>query len=109
MKTSKWHKILAFWLLGVFFLNATPREFIHLFANHEDTQDQDHADGLVFSKVHQHCGFLNIGVPPYEATRFEYIPLVVSIDWHYLSAPLQPCAEVVSSFNDLRGPPNSSI
>ncbi len=104
VKTCRLHKILAFWLLGVFVLNITPREFIHLFTAHEDTPDTV-AVGLTFSTQHQHCGFLNIGVPPYEAAVFQYPPLVVAIDWHFMVMPLLPYAGAIPAFTALRGPP----
>ncbi|PUZ27556.1 hypothetical protein GA0116948_103160 [Chitinophaga costaii] len=104
MKTCRLHKILAIWLLGVFVINITPREFIHLFSGHEDTHDIV-TEGLAFSPQHQHCGFLNIGVPPYEAAVFQYYPLVVAIDWQFMVTPLLPYAGVAPVFIALRGPP----
>lgn len=105
MKRHWIHKVLAIILLGVFALNTTPREFLHQFAPHEDTQDQHHHDGLVFSVKHKHCEFLQIGVEPYEQITSHYYAAVQSVEWVY-ALPYIPAVEKPRyTHASLRAPP----
>jgi hypothetical protein len=63
------YKIGAIFLLGVFCLYITPRDFVHHFIGHEDTIDEQcsaiSTDGPVFSAQHQHCEWLHWAVEAY--------------------------------------------
>ncbi len=99
---------MAIWLLGVFMINITPREFVHLFADHEDTHDTV-VKGLAFSAEHKHCSFLNIGVPPYEIVGFSYCPVIVSVAWDNSIVPLVQYHYSLPSIAFLRGPPSTVL
>ncbi|WP_143080866.1 hypothetical protein [Chitinophaga rupis] len=105
MRKQWLHKIFAIILLGVFALHTTPREFIHLFAPHEDTIDDCGYKGNAFSIQHKHCEFLQIGVEPYEQITFHYEAPSQSVTWVY-TLPHIPAA-VRQRFADasLRAPP----
>ncbi|UCJ07502.1 hypothetical protein KTO58_28235 [Chitinophaga pendula] len=109
MAKRELHKILAIILLGVFMLHTTPREFLHLFAGHQDTIDQidaSHApDGLTISTAHQHCGFLQIGIEPYEHIRSVYTSPVQQIVWTYLQPFIPVCTITPHHAAGLRAPP----
>ncbi|KAA2240666.1 hypothetical protein F0L74_31465 [Chitinophaga agrisoli] len=108
MKRQWLHKILSIILLGVFALQITPREFIHLLAPHQDTVDkEDHGSHTspVFSVKHKHCDFLQIGVPPYEQITSEYIAPTQPVIWVY-TLPYIPVAAISCVTNAaLRAPP----
>ncbi|MFY0252454.1 hypothetical protein ACDQ55_00720 [Chitinophaga sp. 30R24] len=83
------HKILAIILLGVFMMDTFPREFIHDFAGHHDTVDTPHhQDGPAFSVHHRHCGFLQIGIEPYEPFVTYYIAPVQQVIWIFSPLPI---------------------
>ncbi|MBC9930884.1 hypothetical protein [Chitinophaga qingshengii] len=101
-------KILAVILLGVFTLNTVPREFIHLFAGHHDTQDL-HAPvgGVTVSEEHRHCDFLQIGVEPFEQYTTTFISPVRPLIWVFQLLDLPETSYV--PYRDLspRAPPSA--
>ncbi|HEY0610458.1 MAG TPA: hypothetical protein VGD35_12395 [Chitinophaga sp.] len=114
MKKHWIHKVLAIILLGVFALHTTPREFLHQFASHRDTKDQDqHScadfDGLAFSVKHKHCEFLQIAVEPYEQANAYYPTAARSIQWIYALPYVPTVAKISHADASLRAPPSSLI
>ncbi|WP_143059105.1 hypothetical protein [Chitinophaga arvensicola] len=100
------HKILAIILLGVFAINTIPREFIHEFAGHHDTDDViHHHDGLTFSEHHQHCDFLQIGIEPYDLVVTTYIAPVQPVIWVFLPLTLPETSHVAYFNLTPRAPP----
>ncbi|WP_349316391.1 hypothetical protein [Chitinophaga sp. MM2321] len=99
-------KILAVILLGVFTLNTVPREFIHEFVGHHDTQDQHSPiGGTTISDHHRHCDFLQITIEPYDQYTTYYIAPVQQVIWVFSPRPLP---EITHTFHrDLspRAPP----
>ncbi|WP_160711366.1 hypothetical protein [Chitinophaga solisilvae] len=99
-------RIVAVILLGVFTLNTVPREFIHLFAGHEDTQDQHWTHpGATVSGEHRHCDFLQIANAPYEQQTNTYFSPVRKLIWIF--NPLELPETTHSPYCDLspRAPP----
>jgi hypothetical protein len=60
------HIILAGWLAVTFLFGMTPKEFVHLFADHHDTVHCHTGEGLAFESEHHHCDFLCFTLPPFE-------------------------------------------
>jgi hypothetical protein len=52
-------RILVVWFSFLLFLGNTPMDFVHLFANHQDTVHRGHK-GLVIEKKHHHCAYLSL-------------------------------------------------
>lgn len=99
-------KVLAVILLGVFTINTIPREFIHVFAGHHDTEDQPCAAGdLTISEHHRHCDFLQLGVEPYEQYITDYVSPVRRVIWVF--NPLELPETTYTPYRDLspRAPP----
>ncbi|MGN7820173.1 hypothetical protein ACTJJB_08580 [Chitinophaga sp. 22536] len=100
-------KILAVILLGVFTLNTVPREFIHLFAGHHDTQDvHTPVGGTVFSEQHRHCDFLQIGVEPFDQYTTDFISPVRPVIWVFQPRPLPETSYVTYRHLSPRAPPS---
>jgi hypothetical protein len=58
------HIVLSLWLAIILIFGTTPKEFIHLFANHEDTVHvHEHTDGFSIEQQHHHCDFLDDALP----------------------------------------------
>jgi len=74
------YQIGAIFLLGVFCLYTTPRDFVHQFAGHEDTIDEQcsplQTDGLMLSVQHQHCEWLHWAVEAYMEPHAVCLPSV---------------------------------
>ncbi|RYD55211.1 MAG: hypothetical protein EOP56_16830 [Sphingobacteriales bacterium] len=51
--------VLSVWLGILLLFGSTPKEFIHLFADHTDTVHTYHGDGLCIEPEHHHCDFLS--------------------------------------------------
>lgn len=59
-------------LLLVF--GGVSKEYLHLFADHEDTVDCNHdREGLHFENEHHHCDFLSFTLPPYVHDAAVYV------------------------------------
>jgi hypothetical protein len=73
VKRSLLHIVLAPALAVLLFFAATPKDFLHEFAGHEDTVHSQHDDdgSLGFSNKHHHCSFLTLLAMPFEASTFE--------------------------------------
>jgi hypothetical protein len=94
-------------LLGVFTINTIPREFIHTFAGHHDTEDAIHYhDGLTISTEHRHCDFLQIGVEPYEVFVTSYIAPALKVSWVFYPLPLTALAGATYYNLSPRAPPH---
>ncbi|MCB0699530.1 MAG: hypothetical protein H6551_06880 [Chitinophagales bacterium] len=60
------HSVLSFVLAVLLIFGSASKEFIHLFASHEDTVHiHDAHDGLSFENEHHHCTFLSFALPPF--------------------------------------------
>ena len=58
------HITLSLWLAIILLFGNTPKEFIHLFANHTDTvHSRFEKNGLVIEPEHHHCTFLSYALP----------------------------------------------
>ncbi|MCW3463178.1 hypothetical protein [Chitinophaga nivalis] len=100
------HKVVAIILLGVFSINTIPREFIHHFAGHSDTEDERViTHGITISEQHRHCDFLQIGVEPYTQFSADYFAPVRKISWIFY--PPAILAATLAVYHDLspRAPP----
>ncbi len=66
------HSGIAIALSLVLFLGTTPKEYIHLFADHVDTEHHhcDH-EGPAYETEHHHCSFLSFTLSPFERTSYE--------------------------------------
>ncbi|WP_298731739.1 hypothetical protein [uncultured Chitinophaga sp.] len=112
MKKHWIHKVLAIILLGVFALHTTPREFLHLFAPHQDTVDPHSctsSDGLAFSVKHQHCEFLQIAIEPYEQANVYHAPVARSVRWIYAQPYIPEVVKISHADASLRAPPSLFI
>jgi hypothetical protein len=65
MKNFRRHISLI--LLAAFSLFLAPKELLHEFANHHDTEDKVCTDACThhLSKPHQHCEILQLVTPPF--------------------------------------------
>ena len=71
-------KITAWFLLVSFLFAIAPREFIHSFANHEDTCDHSY-DGRQLSTQHIHCESLQLSLPAFKDAEQFSLPSSVSM------------------------------
>ncbi|WP_276133990.1 hypothetical protein [Polluticoccus soli] len=102
------HIALSIWLAILLVFGGTPKEFVHLFANHKDTVhcNQLRTDGLVIEDQHHHCSFLSFTLAPfvndvqvfYFSGDKEAFPKQVAAAVQHLTS-----REVITSL--LRGPP----
>lgn len=53
-------RILSFILLSVFLFYITPKELLHAFTHHTDTQHEPVKSGLQISNEHHHCELLKL-------------------------------------------------
>ncbi len=107
------HSINAIFLLGVFCLYITPRDYVHHFAGHEDTIDEVvaaayHApSGPEFSPAHRHCEWLNWVVDAYLPGHQTHLP-AIAISY---ANPVQGLPAYIHSspayFFSLRAPPHA--
>ena len=99
--------ILAVWFAVLLFIGNTPMDFVHRFADHNDTvhRHSEHK-GPLFEKKHHHCAFLyhsitsfvnDYSVPVILFTSSVYFLRHTAIAQNYM----QHCIVAVS----LRGPP----
>lgn len=109
---KRMQKIGAIILLGVFCIYITPRDYLHHFAGHHDTQDEDHrtipTGDLSLSTVHKHCEWLHWTVEAYVDAPVIGLPSIPHIykvltqelpAYHYTYPPY---------FFSLRAPPHAS-
>lgn len=99
-------------LLGVLLVfSTTPKEYIHLFAGHEDTVHHPHDDDVTHvDPEHHHCQFLELSVPPFvnnDVTVF--IPYKAVVYPHYSVLFEEAIVEQTVSVRYLRGPPEVLI
>ncbi len=70
---------LSVFMAFILLLGGTAKEYIHLFADHEETVHIhiDGYDGLSFESEHHHCSFLSFTLPPFlkDASSFD-VPVV---------------------------------
>ncbi|MBL7684233.1 MAG: hypothetical protein JNK00_12810 [Flavipsychrobacter sp.] len=58
------HIILTAWLAILLLFGSTSKEYIHIFADHQDTVHSHlEKDGLVIEPEHHHCSFLSYALP----------------------------------------------
>lgn len=93
-------------LLGVFAFNTTPREFIHQFVSHTDTDEtRIPHEGIAFSAKHQHCDFLQIEPEPYVKAGFFYSAFVQHVLWRYATPFMPVTKHMAYRAVSLRAPP----
>lgn len=100
-------KVIAYFLLLVISLVVVPKELIHSFTEHNDTEDRLHfPDAPISIDVeHTHCDFLKINVPLY-CFEFDFTQEILPNS--YFSFTAYKTQSIVSScvLNlCLRGPP----
>ena len=100
---------LSVWMAVLLVFGGAPKEFIHLFADHEDTHcTAHHVDGLVIEPEHHHCDFLQFSLASF--INDVYIPVFRKAPVEHIihnepfSCQLFARAEPV---HFLRGPPAS--
>lgn len=95
------------WLSFLLLMGNTPMEFIHLFADHNDTVHEVHK-GLVIEKKHKHCAFLSLTI---DAFINDYrLPVITTIFPEYFATSIRFSARYLfrAIYNNyLRGPPFS--
>ncbi len=92
--TVRLKKLLAFFLLFVISMVIVPKELIHHWVDHTDTEDVHNFPDAPFSieHEHEHCEFLKINVPLYHdlnghvvaAVPFFLSPIVNLIRQHQM-------------------------
>jgi hypothetical protein len=86
---------------------GTAKEFIHLFAAHEDTIHHHYeGEGLVIENEHHHCTFLSFSLQPFDTYQVVLIPQLR--DEHFTSYHFSVVADLSehsSLIPSLRGPP----
>lgn len=103
-------QISVFFLLGVFSIYLTPREYLHHFTGHEDTVDEPacsavYAYGPVVSSAHQHCDWLHCAMElflPEHSVRLASVPFTYA---ELPSAQPVPVPAAPVPFCSLRAPP----
>lgn len=100
-------KFIAYFLLLVISLVVVPKELIHSFTEHSDTEDSIHFPNAPISVdvEHTHCDFLNINVPLY-CFEFDFTQEILPTSYFNFNA--YKTQSLVSScvLNlSLRGPP----
>jgi hypothetical protein len=69
LKNRKPYIIPSLLLAVLLLFGNAPKEFVHLFANHQDTVHTHHNDGdLSFEPEHHHCEFLSYALPLFLAS-----------------------------------------
>lgn len=95
-------------LLGVLLvLSTTPKEYIHLFADHQDTVHHEHDDDVThFDPEHHHCQFLEFSLPAFISNDVAvYVPYHTPDYPHYYTSLEEHLIEKIVSVRYLRGPP----
>lgn len=60
------HAVFCCWLALLLLFGATPKEFFHQFAAHQDTQEcWQPREGIYFEQPHHHCDFLSFHLLPF--------------------------------------------
>jgi hypothetical protein len=106
VKKTLLQKILSVALMLVFFYSTTPRDFLHLLADHKDTMDLVYNGTAQLSGQHIHCGFLHIDIAPFLAagnTVFTYSDTFFR-ELRYTISVIHPIT--VFHFFSLRAPPS---
>lgn len=96
-------------LVSLLLLNGTAHEFVHSFAGHEDTIDcstGSHSDHHAsFEREHHHCDFLDLAVPVFTTTSFNFQLLTVLQHPGHFIVPEYSCFSRDIVHTALRGPP----
>lgn len=95
-------------LLGVLLVfSTTPKEYIHLFADHHDTVHHAHDDDVTHvDPEHHHCQFLELSLPPFISNDVAiYVPYHAPEYNQFYTSLEEVLIEKVVSVRNLRGPP----
>lgn len=103
-------QISVFFLLGVFAIYTTPREYLHHFSGHEDTVDEPacsvlYTHGPAISTEHTHCDWLHSAMEmflPEHTVRLAAVPFVYA---ELSSAQPVPVPVAPVPYCSLRAPP----
>lgn len=97
--------VAVVWLSFLLLLGNTPMEFIHLFADHDDTVHSHHS-GLVIEKKHHHCAYLSLTLTSF-INDYHYPVIFYPVVSHTASYAAITVGFVQRSIIDatLRGPP----
>ena len=103
----KFNKYLALFLLAISSLFVLPKEIVHEFCDHHDTEDVAYAinHDISISAEHQHCEVLQIFYQPYSAFVVEYDFTTIVQDAILNTFYHPDLSSVVFSSPDIRGPP----
>ncbi|MBL7713141.1 MAG: hypothetical protein JNL13_11770 [Chitinophagaceae bacterium] len=104
------HSIIVGGLAILLLFGASAKEFVHLFAHHEDTHHTEHVcppGETHFEAPHHHCSFLHFVLESFTGDvffpRVDYIPSPVFTTQHStVAAKFIPCSVHSTS---TRGPP----
>jgi hypothetical protein len=100
------HIVVSVWLAILLLFGTTPKEFLHSFAQHKDTQHTTHHSGFVLEEKHTHCAFVAFELTPFSNDyTFPFISLSIpsynSTNTILDATLIQQCIIHTS----LRGPP----
>ena len=99
---------LSVFMAFILLLGGTAKEYIHLFADHEDTIHihEDGYDGTSFDNEHHHCDFLSFTLPPFlnNASSFD-LPAVKCYTEAVQKEDVQHLIPRSVPVSRLRGPP----
>jgi hypothetical protein len=104
------HSIIISSLAILLLFGASAKEFVHLFAHHEDTHHTEHIcppGETHFEEPHHHCSFLHFVLEPFAHDAFfprieSYTVPVFIVQHCAVTAKFIPCDVCCSS---TRGPP----
>ncbi len=109
------HLVIVSFLSALLIFGSTAKEFVHLFAPHEDTI---HHTGHIcppgeahFEELHHHCSFLHFVLEPYEnnfsVPLIHFVPTPFYAAKHCaVTAEFVPCNHIEIT---LRGPPVKAV
>jgi hypothetical protein len=107
------HIVLTACLSFLLLFGSTSKEFIHLFAGHEDTRHVPCADGkdMQVDNEHHHCSFLSFTLAPFDHDAIipvlHLYTLPVYAEWQATYQQIHIQAAVSHYF--LRGPPAFTV
>lgn len=99
------HIVLSAWLAILLLFGTTPKDFIHVFADHKDTVHTQH-QGFVLEKQHHHCTFLSFSLTVFD--NDQQLPFVARLFTEHHGNYIITTERSVNRsvvYTALRGPP----
>jgi hypothetical protein len=106
------HIVFSAWLAILLLFGTTAKEFVHQFADHEDTVhcNNRHDGTLVIEPEHHHCKFLSFSLAAFISPVYGYtLPAEKIFYSTYVAAPVAHIAHRTVTTPCLRGPPAPSF